>query len=489
MCNRGKNIVMNPIYNPYLPSWEFVPDGEPHIFNDRLYIYGSHDRYGGDNYCEAHYTVWSAPLEDLSDWTCHGMSYDAKDDPHNETKKRRMFAPDVVENKGKYYLYYGLDDSKYISVASADCPEGPFTYYGTVHYPDGTEWSDREGDTNCFDPGVFKDDDGKIYLYSGFSFTQEVAKRIQAKMKAEGIKEELAINTKGSMVAELEEDMLTIKGNPKPLLPGESNAPGTGFEGHEFFEASSMRKFDGWYYAIYSSSNGHELCYAMSRYPDRGFEYKGVLHSNGNLGVSEEPQFDYGNNHGSIEKIGNDFYVFGHRHTKDTQYQRQGVAERLYRNPDGTFDQAIMTSQGLYGKPLPTTQSYPAYITCYLVGPNGAGRQDEKFKDLSRPQILLENKMGYVSCFAKGTQVGYRYFEMQQDTYIGVKVRANQKSKLYIKATPTAEPFASIQIQASPIPVVFWADQPYSKSKAEVYFETAEDGKLDLFEIVFEAKN
>ena len=36
--------------NPYLPLWEYIPDGEPYIFEDpdnpgqyRVYIYGSHD--------------------------------------------------------------------------------------------------------------------------------------------------------------------------------------------------------------------------------------------------------------------------------------------------------------------------------------------------------------------------------------------------------------------------------------------------------------
>ena len=24
--------------NPYLPSWEYVPDGEPHVFGKRVYI-------------------------------------------------------------------------------------------------------------------------------------------------------------------------------------------------------------------------------------------------------------------------------------------------------------------------------------------------------------------------------------------------------------------------------------------------------------------
>ena len=26
------------VFNPYLPSWEYIPDGEPRVFNGRLYI-------------------------------------------------------------------------------------------------------------------------------------------------------------------------------------------------------------------------------------------------------------------------------------------------------------------------------------------------------------------------------------------------------------------------------------------------------------------
>lgn len=37
--------------NPYLPSWEYVPDGEPYVFNGRVYVYGSHDFYNGYVFC------------------------------------------------------------------------------------------------------------------------------------------------------------------------------------------------------------------------------------------------------------------------------------------------------------------------------------------------------------------------------------------------------------------------------------------------------
>ena len=34
------NNHMKQVYNPYLPLWEYVPDGEPHVFGDRVYLYG-----------------------------------------------------------------------------------------------------------------------------------------------------------------------------------------------------------------------------------------------------------------------------------------------------------------------------------------------------------------------------------------------------------------------------------------------------------------
>ena len=41
---------MKIITNPYLPSHEYIPDAEPHVFGDRVYIYGSHDLFNGGNF-------------------------------------------------------------------------------------------------------------------------------------------------------------------------------------------------------------------------------------------------------------------------------------------------------------------------------------------------------------------------------------------------------------------------------------------------------
>ena len=80
-------------FNPYLPSYEYVPDGEPRVFNDTLYIFGSHDKFGGNDYCINDYVCWSAPVDDLSKWTLSGTIFKKEQCPH----KGNLFAPDVVQ--------------------------------------------------------------------------------------------------------------------------------------------------------------------------------------------------------------------------------------------------------------------------------------------------------------------------------------------------------------------------------------------------------
>ena len=86
--------------NPFLPLWEYTPDGEPHIFGDRIYLFGSHDTKGGDRYCsKGDYVGWSAQLDDLSDWRYEGVMYTAEQDPHTRPGVTDLYAPDVVQSK------------------------------------------------------------------------------------------------------------------------------------------------------------------------------------------------------------------------------------------------------------------------------------------------------------------------------------------------------------------------------------------------------
>lgn len=97
-------------FNPYLPSWEYIPDGEPYVFGDRVYVYGSHDFYNGHVFCLGDYVCWSAPVDNLADWRYEGVIYPKTEDPLNRDGKMCLYAPDVtVGPDGRYYLYYVLD--------------------------------------------------------------------------------------------------------------------------------------------------------------------------------------------------------------------------------------------------------------------------------------------------------------------------------------------------------------------------------------------
>lgn len=472
------------VTNPYLPSWEYVPDGEPHVFADRLYLFGSHDRFGGKVYCENDYVLWSAPVEDLSDWHCHGIIYRREQDPHCG-KNSHMWAPDVAQGPdGRFYLYYGTDFDNRIGVAVSKVAEGPYEFYGEVHYSDGVRYGGRPGEQLRFDPGVFRDDDGRIFLYTGFGpiepWFQTVAK-----------KNDVTIDAMGSQVAELEEDMLTIKTEPVFLLPGKNNAAGTGFEGHEFYEASSMRKFEGKYYAIYSSFLSHELAWAVSDYPNKGFRFGGTLHSNGNvLGEGQKPTYFWGNNHGSVEMVNGKYYVFGHRQTNCNECTRQGVAE-LIRFEDGKFYPAEMTSQGLYGKPLPLDVTYEAGIACVLYGKKGAVKTTQTNK-FSHPYITQEggdreeNPNQYVANIRDGTVAGYRYFDLTDAVSVTVTVKGLAHGKFILSTEENGNPIGET-------PVSFSTFHPTIPIKSltgpqAIYFRYEGIGHLDLMEIQINSK-
>jgi hypothetical protein len=113
-CATGGALM--PVFNPYLPANEYIPDGEPRVFKDpqtgaeRVYVYGSHDRFGASIFCMNDYVCWSAPVDNLADWRYEGVIFRKKDDPANVTGLRLLFAPDVVQGMdGRYYLYYAYD--------------------------------------------------------------------------------------------------------------------------------------------------------------------------------------------------------------------------------------------------------------------------------------------------------------------------------------------------------------------------------------------
>ncbi len=348
--------------NPYMPLWEHIPDGEPRVFEHngekRIYLYGSHDTLLSE-YCGDDYVVWSAPVDDMSNWTCHGVCYKAMTD-------RPLYAPDVVYKDGYYYMYVAEAQGSKVYVVKSETPTGPFTD------PVLTELG--------FDPGILVDDDGRVYAYWGFC---------------------------GSFAAELNDDMATIKkGTVVEHMLGHADTPWTNDKDHidlddAFFEASSPRKVNGKYVLVYSrryqrhkpelgvydDCNGF-LSYKYSDTPLGGFVEGGDISFNGGEVIPDKAKggkvvrfeggtriegygimtYKWGNNHGSIMQVGDDWYVFYHRQTGTNEYSRQAMVEKI--------DVAMGKDGHLYigaieykdGEPV---KSYPVEMTSQGAQLNG----------------------------------------------------------------------------------------------------------------------
>jgi hypothetical protein len=430
--------------NPFLPLDEYVPDGEPHVFGDRVYLFGSHDQEGGKTYCALDYTFYSAPVEDLSNWSSKGINYRASQDPSYADDRKYMFAPDVVRgNDGRYYVYYCMSGEKGrggysgpMSVAVSDEPDGSYEYLGNVRNPDGSAFNDYV----LFDPALINDD-GVIRLYFGAchpfddmpAITRPFTRKKQAAMFDRSVKaiREVPGGVQGALMVTLADDMLTVASKPARIVPTRTKS--TTFEGHGFFEASSIRKINGTYYFIYSSTNSHELCYATSQFPDRDFAFRGTIISNGDIGfkgrTAKNRIAQTGSNHGSIEQIGDRWYVFYHRNTHGSLWSRQACAEKITILPDGSIPQVEVTSCGLNHGPLPASGEYSAAICCHLTNgkmPHG----DKKAKEI--PQVSDDGSKRFVSQITKGTVVGFKYFTFSGSEQLRVRTRGRGRGHFVV---------------------------------------------------------
>lgn len=436
-------------FNPYLPSWEYVPDGEPRIFGDRLYVYGSHDQFNGKDFCLNDYVCWSAPLDNIGDWRYEGVIYRATQDPKNTNGKMHMNAPDVVQGPdGRYYLYYQLHILVSTAVAVCDTPAGKYEFYGYVE-KDGTPYGEKKGEPFCFDPGVLVDDDGKIWLYVGFSPAPGFMKLL---MGARGNVIE------GSYCVELAQDMKTVISEPTMVIPGPSASIGTPYEGHGFYEASSPRKIGGKYYLTYSSILSHELCYAVSDYPDRDYRYGGTLVSIGDVGLDGRTQpLNYtGNTHGGMVELDGQWYIFYHRQTNKQKCARQGCAEKITILPDGSIPQAEITSCGLNPTPLMGHGTYEARIACNLWAKGGKTfaylKTFEKDKKGSHPYFTQsgedreENPDQYIANMRDGATAGFKYFAFDDLKTVTVTLRGAGKGQIEVRLHPDSAPIALFSV-------------------------------------------
>ena len=356
--------------NPILPLIYYCPDGEPHWISGELYIYPSYDLVSGKYCSDRLYVVHS---KDLSEWIVDGPVFDCAQldwdmaaayppgliEAQNyqelpsylrdalpkhigwflpfrlfrfivkkitskmisDKSKRMLFAPDSLTMNGKTYLFFCTSDGCE-GVAAADDPAGPFR--DPVRITGDRSGKPIEG----IDPAVFRDDDGKVYLYWG------------------------QINSFG---AELTEDLTKIKEDT--LVSGLLTE-----KEHCFHEGSSMRKIGDTYYYIFADTHRGKptsLGYATSGNPLGPFTYQGIIIDN--EGCDPESW----NNHGSIECVNGQWYVFYHRSTANSRYLRRMCAEPITIDENGLIPEVRPSSTGM-GEPYRIGEPLYGYQACRL---------------------------------------------------------------------------------------------------------------------------
>ncbi len=304
----------------------FTADPSAHVFNDKIYVYPSHDLAHdgedddeGGEYLMEDYHVLS--LDDLdSDCVDNGEAIHMRDIPW---VSKQMWAPDCVCKDGKYYLYYPARDKEgifRIGVAISDSPVGPFKAE-----------PDYMAGSMSIDPCVLMDDDGRYYMYNGGLWGGQLEKWQTGSFVENPDEIPADAAALGPYFAELTADMKGFKNPPKMVsIVDENGEPlKAGDEERRYFEGPWMHKYNGLYYLSYSTGTTHYLVYATSQSPEGPFTYRGRI---------MEPVIGWTTHHSIIEYHGK-WYLFYHdcEFSNGINHRRCVKYTELKYNPDGTI--------------------------------------------------------------------------------------------------------------------------------------------------------
>ena len=473
--------------NPYLPLWEHLPDGEPRVFEDpdnpgkfRAYIIGSHDiTYSA--YCGNDIRMWSAPVEDLSQWRDEGPIFSWFVDGQWDT----MYAPDLVEVKDRatgkktYYLYpHSRGWRRVAMVCKGDRPNGPFTPVNLTE--DGRQC--LPGSLIDFDPSVFiepvnnkKDPDYaqgfRAYVFYGFQHSTacELDPNTMYSMRPGTELHDYFIPASSSFGKVRDPEGTTYPALYKGQNPGDFN----------FFEASSIRQIGNKYVMVFSGYSGPDyglgstnsaLRYAFGDSPLGPWRSGGVLvdsrgvvpNENGTELMTTNAAH---NTHGSLQEINGQWYVFYHRPPRGFGNARQAMVAPVKvtwdkkKVADGgmvrivgydpfvknnewtaqasngqTYTGAEVTSEGFQLFGLPPYHYYSAGIACYMAG-EGSNEWMQDNHD------VWNNSMDLAG-INNGGIVGFKYFGfggLAKDTK-GIKAfpgtLAGEGTQLCLNLTP-----------------------------------------------------
>ncbi len=305
----------------------YTADPSAHVFEGKIYVYPSHDWDSGipEDDTGAHFNMKDYHVYSMDsvggEVTDHGVVLDVKDVPW---ASRQMWAPDAAEKNGKYYLYFPAKDENdifRIGVAVGDSPAGPFN---PQPEPIAKSYS--------IDPAVYKDTDGKYYMYLGGIWGGQLQRYRNNEYQGEAdvypADDEPALSPK---VALMSDDMLGFAEELKDvqILDKDGKPITTGDNERRFFEAAWVHKYNDKYYFSYSTGDTHNIAYAIGDSPYGPFTYQGVI---------LEPVLGWTNHHSIVEHNG-EWYLFYHDSSLSggKTYLRSMKVAKLEYNDDGTI--------------------------------------------------------------------------------------------------------------------------------------------------------
>ena len=284
----AKGFKGTDIHNPCLTQ-KFTADPGLLEYNGRVYVYGTNDGYLQQNapaqnvYGKIN-TINVMSSADLVNWSDHGTINVAGTDGVAKWAGN-SWAPTAchktIDGKERFFLYFA-NNANGIGVLTSDSPTGPWTDpLGKALITRQTPNSNVEW---LFDPAVLIDDDGTGYLYygGGVPSGQQASPNTIRAVKLGG-------------------DMISLAGEPVAI-----NAPWV-------FEDSGINKVGDTYYYSYCTNwsggpyGNARIAYMTSTNPLGPYTFQSTIFNNPGDFFGT-----VGNNHHTIIKFKNNFYIFYH---------------------------------------------------------------------------------------------------------------------------------------------------------------------------------
>jgi beta-xylosidase len=292
--------------NPVFKGWYADPEGS--ILANQYWIFPT---FSAPYHQQVFIDAFSSP--DLVNWTKHPRIIDTSS---IKWVKRAMWAPSIIEKKGKFYFFFGANDIQSdhelggIGVAVADQPEGPYKDYI------GKPLIDRfYNGAQPIDQFVFKDADGQHYLiYGGWRHCN---------------------------IGKLNDDFTGFIPFADGSLFKEITPKG-------YVEGPFMFIRNGKYYFMWSEGGwtgpDYSVAYAIADSPFGPFKRIDKI-------LQQNPVIATGAGHHSVIKIPNqdEWYIVYHRRplTETDGNSRETCIDHMYFDEKGFIKQVVITKEGV----------------------------------------------------------------------------------------------------------------------------------------------